>query len=154
MEQEKNILQMDTENLANVENEQETNTTGKFVTLEQLVRKKLEKEGRRNATKEIYVKSLGASIVVKNPTDEQKVRFSDVAKTGSYVDLMDGFIKIIYDCCPMLHSKELQDSINVSYPYDTVSAIFDTDEIFEIGPKIVNFFDDEKEDNADEKIKN
>ena len=67
---------------------------------------------------------------------------------------MDGFIKIIYDCCPMLHSKELQDSINVSYPYDTVSAIFDTDEIFEIGPKIVNFFDDDKEDNADEKIKN
>lgn len=53
----------------------------------------------------------------------------------------------------MLHSKELQESIEVDYPYDTVRAIFDITEITDIGVKLINFFDDD-EDNAEEKLKN
>ncbi len=130
------------------------NSEAKKVSLEQLIRKKLEKDGKRNATKEVYVKSLDANLTVKNPSDTQKIEFADKTKTGSYIDMMEAYGKLIYDCCPMLHSKELQESIEVSYPYDTVKAIFDTEEITEIGIKVLNFFDNEEEDDADEKLKN
>jgi len=124
------------------------------VSLEQLIRKKFEKDDRKNATKEIYVKSLDANLVVNNPSDTRKIEFAEEIKTGSYTDMMEAYSKLIYDCCPMLQSKELQDSIEVSYPYDTVKAIFDTEEIIEIGSNVLNFFDDNKEISADEKLKN
>ncbi len=124
------------------------------VSLEQLIQKKLERDGKRNAEKDIYVKSLNANLTVKNPSDTQRIAFADQTKTGSYVDMMEAYTKLIYDCCPMLHSKELQESIEVSYPYDTVKAIFDTEEIAEIGVKVLNFFDNEEENDSDEKLKN
>jgi len=129
--------------------------TGKTkVSLEQLIRKKLERDNRKNATKEVYIKSLNANLVVKNPSDTQKIEFADATKSGSYVDMMEAYVRLIYDCCPTLQSKELQDSIEVNYPYDTVKAIFDTEEIAEIGLKVLNFFDYDKEISTDEKLKN
>lgn len=126
----------------------------KMVSLEQLIKKKLEKDGKKTATKEIFVESLNANIVVKNPSDEQRLKFKDIGNTGSYVDIMKAYSNLVYDCCPMLHSKELQDSIDVVYPYDTVTAIFDIDEVAEIGVKVLNFFDYEEENDSDEKVKN
>jgi len=126
----------------------------KKVELKQLIQKKLEKDGKRNATKEVYVKSLDGTITVKSPSDTQKIEFADKTKTGSYVDMMEAYSKLIYDCCPMLRSKELQKEIGVDYPYDTVKAIFDMEEITEIGIKVLNFFNGEEENNADEKLKN
>jgi len=124
------------------------------ISLEQLIRKKFEKDNRKNATKEIYVKSLDANLVVNNPSDTRKIEFAEEVKTGNYADMIEAYGRLIYDCCPMLQSKELQDSIEVSYPYDTVKSIFDTEEIVEIGSKVLNFFDDNKEISADEKLKN
>lgn len=124
------------------------------VGLKQLIQKKLEKDGKRTATKEIYVKSLDGNLTVNNPTDTQKIEFLDKRKADSYVDMMDGYAKLIYDCCPILHSRELQEEIGVSYPYDTVNAIFDIDEIADIGVKVLNFFDDEEEEEAGENLKN
>jgi len=124
------------------------------VSLEQLIRKKLEKDDRKNATKEIYVKSLDANLVVNNPSDTRKIEFAEEVKTGNYADMMEAYSRLIYDCCSMLQSKELQESISINYPYDTVKAIFDTDEIAEIGSKVLNFFDIDKEISADEKLKN
>ena len=126
----------------------------KKATLEQLIKKKLEKDGKRNAIKEIYVKSLDADITVNNPSDTQRIEFADKTKSNSYVDMMEAYSKLIYDCCPILHSKELQKEIEVGYPYDTVKAIFDTDEIAEIGVKVLNFFEDEEENDAEEHLKN
>lgn len=126
----------------------------KKVSLEQLIKKKLEKDGKKNATKEIFVESLNGNITVTNPSDSQRIEFADKTKSGSYVDMMDAYSKLIYDCCPLLHSGDLQKEIEADYPYDTVKAIFDTDEIAEIGVKVFNFFDDEEENDADEKLKN
>ncbi len=68
--------------------------------------------------------------------------------------MMEAYNKLIYDCCPMLHSPELQKEIDVDYPYDTVKAIFDTDEIAEIGVKVLNFFEGDEDNDSDEKLKN
>ena len=58
-----------------------------------------------------------------------------------------------FQTLPYQPLPELQESIEVDYPYDTVRAIFDITEITDIGVKLINFFDDD-EDNAEEKLKN
>lgn len=141
----------------------ETEVTKKYATgkakgikasLELLIKKKLEKDNKIIATKDIYVESLDGDITFNNPSDFARIEYSEKVKSGSYVDMFDAMVKLIYDCCPMLHSKELQESIEVDYPYDTVRKIFDVDEITELGVKLINFFDDEKETDAEEKLKN
>ncbi|MEI3162943.1 MAG: hypothetical protein V8S74_06025 [Lachnospirales bacterium] len=124
------------------------------VTLKELIEKKLERDNKKTATKDIYIESLGGSITFNNPTDFARIEYSEKTKSGSYVDMIDGMVKLIYDCCPMLHSKELQESIEVDYPYDTVKAIFDVDEIMDLGIKLMNFFDDDKKEDSEEKLKN
>ena len=127
------------------------------VSLDQLIRKKLDKDDRRTATKEIYIESLDGNITFTNPSDSQRIEYSDKAKTKDYSDMIEGMTRLIYDCCPMLQSKELQESIDVSYPYDTVKAIFDIDEIMDIGVKLINFFENENSDeneDTEDKIKN
>lgn len=134
---------------------EENKTLGDIkVTLKQLIEKKLEKDGKKTATKDIYIKSLDGCITFNNPSDSARIEYAEKTRNGSYVDLVDGMVKLIYDCCPMLHAKELQESIDVDYPYDTVKAIFDIDEIMELGVKLMNFFDDDKEDGSEEKLKN
>lgn len=124
------------------------------VTLKELIEKKLERDNKKTATKDIYIESLGGSITFNNPSDAARIEYSEKVKSESYVDMVDGMVKLIYDCCPMLHSKELQESIEVDYPYDTVRSIFDVTEITDIGVKLINFFDNDENDNAEEKLKN
>lgn len=125
------------------------------VSLEQLIKKKLEKDDKKTATKDIYIKALGGDITFNNPSDFARIEYSENIKSKSLIDMINGMVKLIYDCCPMLHSKELQESIEVDYPYDTVRAIFDIDEITELGVKLLNFFDDEDEtEKAEENLKN
>lgn len=126
----------------------------KKVSLKQLIEKKLERDNKKTATKDIYIESLGGSITFSNPSDVARIEYSEKTKTESYVDMVDGMVKLIYDCCPMLHSKELQESIEVDYPYDTVRAIFDITEITDLGVKLINFFDNDEDDDAEEKLKN
>lgn len=126
----------------------------KKVSLKQLIEKKLERDNKKTATKDIYIESLGGGITFNNPSDAARIEYSEKVKSESYVDMVDGMVKLIYDCCPMLHSKELQESIDADYPYDTVRSIFDITEITDIGVKLINFFDNDEDDNAEEKLKN
>lgn len=126
--------------------------TGNKISLKQLIEKKLEKDGKKTATKDIYIESLGGSITFNNPSDAARIEYSEKARSGSYVDMIDGMVRLIYDCCPMLHSKELQENIDIDYPYDTVRAIFDISEITELGVKLINFFDEDED--AEDRLKN
>jgi hypothetical protein len=147
---ETNVITENTETIAS-----EKTTIGKAkgtkVSLKQLIEKKLEKDGKKTATKDIYIKSLDADITFNNPSDSARIEYSEKTRSQSFVDMIDGMVKLIYDCCPMLHSKELQESIEIDYPYDTVRAIFDIGEITDLGVNLLNFFDDE---DAEEKLKN
>lgn len=128
----------------------------KKITLEQLIRKKLDKDEKKAATKEIYIESLGGYITFTAPSDAQRIEYSDKTKSGSYVDMISAMERVIYDCCPLLHSKELLEGIGVDYPYDSVKAIFDVDEIADIGLKLIRFFepDEEEEEEKEDKLKN
>lgn len=128
----------------------------KKITLEQLIRKKLDKDKRKEATKEIYIKSLEGSLKFTAPTDAQRIEYSDKTKSGSYVDMVSAMERLIYDCCPTLHSQELLKGIETDYPYDSVRAIFDVDEIVDIGLKLIRFFepDEEEKEEKEDKLKN
>ena len=100
MEQNKNLTEENKGTLGDIK-----------VTLKQLIEKKLEKDGKKTATKDIYIKSLDGCITFNNPSDSARIEYAEKTRNGSYVDLVDGMVKLIYDCCPMLHAKELQESI-------------------------------------------
>lgn len=125
----------------------------KKVSLEQLIRKKLEKDGKRTAKKDIYIESLGGLITFTAPTDAARIEYADKTKSENFSDMVPAMEKLIYDCCPMLHSKELLDGIEIEYPYDAVRAIFDIGEITDLGVKLIHFFDDEDEDDESEEEK-
>ena len=63
------------------------NETNQKVSLEQLIKKKLEKDEKKNVTKEIYVESLDGHITVTNPSDSQRIEFADKTKSGSYLNI-------------------------------------------------------------------
>ena len=121
------------------------------VSLEQLIKKKLEKDSRRTATKEIYIESLGGYITFNAPTDAQHIEYTDKISDGSYSAMIPAMERLIYDCCPLLHSKELQEKTGVEYPYDIVRAIFGLEEILDIGVALVNFFKENEENSNDNK---
>lgn len=131
-------------------NTEEKNT----ITLAQLIKKKLDKDEKRGATKEIYVESLNGYLIFNNPSDSMRLEYMEKTKDGSYVEMYEAMVRIIYDCCPTLRSKELQKEINIQYPYDTVKAIFETEEIMELGVKLINFFDEENEEEEEDSLKN
>lgn len=125
------------------------------VSLEQLIKKKLDKDSKKNATKDIYIESLGGYITFNAPSDAQKIEYSEKTKSESYIDMINSMERLIYDCCPMLHSKELQEQTGIDYPYDIVRAIFEIDEIMDLGVALMNFFEDDKNKTNDEdKLKN
>jgi len=137
----------------------ENEKNGEKVSLEALIRKKLDRDEKKAAVKDIYVECLGGYLTVRNPSDAQRIELADKGKSGEYADLIEGYVKLIYDCCDILHSEELQEEIGVKYPYDTVKALFDPEEIAEIGLEISDFFGKRKEkgdetDEADENLKN
>ena len=48
------------------------------VSLKQLIEKKLEKDGKKTAVKDIYIESLGGSITFNNPSDAARIEYSAV----------------------------------------------------------------------------
>lgn len=123
------------------------------VSIEQLIKRKLDKDSKKNATKNIFVKGLGGELTFNNPSDSMRIEYLEKTRTGSYVDMVEAMVKIIYDCCPTLQSKELQQEIGVDYPYDTVKAIFEIPEITDLGIKLINF-DEAEEENEENSVKN
>lgn len=121
----------------------------KKASLEMLIKKKLDRDTRKAKTKEVYVESLGGSVTVTCPTDSGRVEYLEAVKTGSYVDLVEGMVKLVYDNCPILHSDELLKGIEVDYPYDSVKAIFDIDDIAVLSNAINSLYTG-KEDELEE----
>lgn len=126
----------------------------KVITLEQLIAKKLNKDKKKGISKEFYIESLEGYISFNNPTDSMRIEYMEKTKDGSYVEMYEAMVRIIYDCCPTLRAKELQKEIGVQYPYDTVKVIFEPEEVMELGVKLINFFDEEEKEEEEDSLKN
>ncbi len=72
MEQNKNLTEENKGTLGDIK-----------VTLKQLIEKKLEKDGKKTATKDIYIKSLDGCITFNNPSDSARIEYAEKQRNGS-----------------------------------------------------------------------
>jgi hypothetical protein len=104
---------------------------GNKVTLSDLLRRKEEKD-RKNEVARVYVESFGGELELNR------------LPLAKFLDLLDGVtektgageslriqMEIIYESCPILHNKELQEAYDCVEPTEIVGKIFD-DNIGEI----------------------
>ncbi|MDD2217952.1 MAG: hypothetical protein PHW03_05895 [Eubacteriales bacterium] len=109
-------------------------------TIEDLLARKMQKEENRAKTYEIPVVSMGGKVLTfKRPSDEMRLDLMD--EMGSNPDMrktIGMYKKIIYLSCEMLQDKELHEELGIKDPFDTVDAIFDLDDITDIGEKLMD----------------
>ncbi|WP_051824121.1 hypothetical protein [Clostridium sulfidigenes] len=117
----------------------------KKATFKDLIAKKIKKEEDQFKVREIYVESMDATLVFKKPKEETLLEIIDEMGVSNgdlkVSEMVPGFKKLIYLCCPMLQDVELQKEIEVVDPFDTVSKIFDLNDIMEIGEELMDFID-------------
>lgn len=108
-------------------------------TIKDLISRKLQRDNAKPKYYDIEVKSLGKAITLKHPSDEMRLNMME--EMGAEPDMrttIEAYKHLIYDCCPLLHDRELQEELEIKDPYDTVDAIFDLDDITEIGEQLMD----------------
>lgn len=107
-----------------------------------LIARKMQRDNDKLKFFEIPVKSLGKSLVFKKPSDDLRLDLMDeLGDKPSTRDYMRMYKKLIYLNCDILQDAGLHDEIGVKDPFDVVDAIFDLDDISDIGEKLMDAMD-------------
>ena len=95
------------------------------LTLEQLIERKLKCQDEQNHVKEVELSCLGGSIVIKKiPLTKIINSISEIENAGTN-EKFDAFIEIVYNCCPIMHDKKLQEAYGCAEPADIVCKLLD-----------------------------
>lgn len=140
---------------------EEKKKNAKEFSIEDLIAKKLKKDQNKNKILDIYLEEDNRNIKVKMPSDKEILKI--VSSIASSAD-EDGNINLeafteaatplIYNCCPMLHDKELQKACEVDGDcWEVVEKIFGWNERVKIAQEILEN-SSVKPENLDEDIKN
>lgn len=113
----------------------------KRATFDDLIARKIQKEKDQLRTKEIYVTSIGASLLFKNPSDNDLLDLLDDIGNGDTAKTVCAYKKLIYQTCPQLQDTKLHEELEVVDPYDIVDKLFDIVEVMSIGEELVEFID-------------
>ena len=105
------------------------------ITLKDILKRKDYFENKRNETKELYIKSLDANIVINKPEKELCMECIDME------DASEGDRYFVYEIIkePNLHDTELHEAFGVKVPTDIVDKIFDPGEIAGIAKEGMEF---------------
>ena len=96
------------------------------LTLEQLIARKLKNEGQETV-KEVELSCLGGSILIK------KIPLPRIINSIADIENADGnkkfeaFTEIVYNCCPIMHEKKLQEAYECAEPTDIVCKLLNDD---------------------------
>jgi len=109
--------------------------TPKKVTLDELIKKAVEKKNVGPKTKKLFVQSLNGCIVIEKPDRKlclDALDMEDSAEADAY---------LVYECVvePSLKNPELQKAYGVVRPLDVVTEIFEPGEIASISKEILKF---------------
>lgn len=95
------------------------------LTLEQLIERKLSSQDKNNVVKEIELECLGGSILIKKiPLTKIINCISDIENAGAE-EKFAAFIEIVYNCCPIMQEKKLQEVYECAEPTDIVCKLLD-----------------------------
>ena len=93
-------------------------------TFEDLLKLKLRKEEQSSEAVEFPIASLGKMLRFHAPTSVQQLDFIDAArKSGDISGCYPAYKQLVYDCCDMLHTAELQNQCDCKEPTDIVDKL-------------------------------
>lgn len=131
----------------------------KRVTFEQLVARKIQKEKEQLESAEIYIESIGGTLVFQRISEDVLLDIMDEysgEKNNIRISL-SAARKLIYLSCPMLQSPELHKELGLEDkdPFDVPKILFDFKETTDLGVKLLEFNKaTEKTKENEEKTKN
>lgn len=109
----------------------------KLLTLEDLLAKKELKEKNEIKFKDIYVKSLDGKLKFEKPTKEDFFKCMDTVQDEQDTEsIYEAYKQLIYTCCPILKTKELQETYKAKH-FDIVDKLFNTGEVLTIGNDLI-----------------
>ncbi|MBQ8919438.1 MAG: hypothetical protein IJ056_04965 [Acidaminococcaceae bacterium] len=95
------------------------------LTLEQLIERKLSNQDKGNFVKEVELACLGGAILIKKiPLTKIINCISEIENAGTEAKF-DAFIEIVYNCCPIMQEKKLQEAYECGEPTDIVCRLLD-----------------------------
>ncbi len=126
----------------------------KKLTLQDLIAKKVIKDEQKNLKKDIFVDGLDGEITFDKPLEDDVLATMDkITKDASTQDTVNAIASLIYKCCPIIRTKELQDAYGVKDPKDIVKELFTLSERDKIGQELLEM-SGVKAKEIEEKIKN
>lgn len=108
------------------------------MTLDDIVKAKLQKEQDRLTVKDIEVPSIGKALTFRRPTRTEICDFMDrITQTEQQTEeMLEVFQNLIYACCDALHSQELFEQMGIEDPGEIVPAIMDDADILLVGDEV------------------
>jgi hypothetical protein len=97
------------------------------ITFESLMQRAEQRKNDKIKTKEVYNKMLDGNLVIKRIPLTKIVDLLDVldGENVKLNDCVELYKELIYKCCPVLQSKELQEEFGCAEPYDIVTEVFE-----------------------------
>lgn len=115
----------------------------KKVTLETLIARKQQGELDKLRVKEVYVKELNGSIIVKKvPIDKVLGLLDGINTVDSLKDNISMMVELIYHSCPIMQDKTLQEVYECVEPYDVVLAVLNDNiaDLNQLAEEILEFY--------------
>ena len=102
------------------------------LTVEDLIAKKQQRELQQAGFKQVYIESLGGELEIeKLPVPKYLGLLGDVDEDSSALENVQAQVSLIYESCPLLHNKALQEAYECVEPTDIVYKVLD-DNLMEI----------------------
>jgi len=108
------------------------------MTFDDLVALKIKKGERALRMVEIAIPSAGKTLIFSRPKDELVLQIVDeMALRQTTEQSIESYKKLIYHSCAMLQAKELHEKLEITDPYDVVKALFEINDILEVGAQLI-----------------
>ena len=112
----------------------------KKITLKELIARKLQRDEDKLAVKEIFIDSLGGSLLFKKLKNSRILQLIDEIEDNKTSEMYQVSVEMIYESCEMLQNPELHKKCEIVDPLDIVPALISIKEILEIGSQLIEFF--------------
>ena len=112
-------------------------------TAEMLIARKMQGDYDKLQLKTVDIPSLDFSLELKKPKIEKVLHLLDNIKNAdSSTENIRFMQELVYDACPMLHDKELQEAFNCKEPIDIVPAVLNDNykELERLSEHVLDFY--------------
>lgn len=116
--------------------------THKKLALEDLMARAEQRAGDKKAYKQVYFASLGGELVFEKIPLPRMLTMMDGVDEDKMMDNLAFQVDLIYQCCPMLRNRALQEAYDCKEPTDIVCLVFDDNfgDISKASEAILDFY--------------